>query len=146
MFKIIISKRPYNIILLISVQVKVSHISLNIVERIFSPSMDFALFFVESGEAFCGNGIVEQGEECDCGYEEECTDVCSNPRRTGGQNNDLSCTRKINPNTYMKYECRYVTFLTKISRLSLKFHSPLKFCLIEIFHFIFLKYYLQHCQ
>uniref|UniRef100_A0A348G5Z3 ADAM10 endopeptidase n=1 Tax=Odontomachus monticola TaxID=613454 RepID=A0A348G5Z3_ODOMO len=32
--------------------------------------------------AFCGNKIVEAGEECDCGYDdEECTDKCCYPRQ-----------------------------------------------------------------
>lgn len=38
--------------------------------------------------AFCGNGIVEQGdgtpgekpEDCDCGYKNECTETCCHPR------------------------------------------------------------------
>ena len=38
--------------------------------------------------AFCGNGIVEQGdgtpgekpEQCDCGYKNECTETCCHPR------------------------------------------------------------------
>lgn len=67
----------------------------------------------ESGKAFCGNGIVEEGEECDCGYEEDCTDTCCNPRRTGVGDNSNSCTRKINPSTGSKYDCRYskLTFI-----------------------------------
>ncbi|XP_077419472.1 disintegrin and metalloproteinase domain-containing protein 10 isoform X1 [Vanacampus margaritifer] len=32
--------------------------------------------FVVSGEPICGNGIVETGEECDCGYSDQCTDPC----------------------------------------------------------------------
>ncbi|XP_025152954.1 disintegrin and metalloproteinase domain-containing protein 10 isoform X1 [Harpegnathos saltator] len=32
--------------------------------------------------AFCGNKIVEAGEECDCGYDDdECTDKCCYPRQ-----------------------------------------------------------------
>ncbi|XP_062945511.1 disintegrin and metalloproteinase domain-containing protein 10 isoform X2 [Cynocephalus volans] len=32
--------------------------------------------FVESGQPICGNGMVEQGEECDCGYSDQCKDDC----------------------------------------------------------------------
>lgn len=30
----------------------------------------------ESGQPICGNGIVEPGEECDCGYIDQCNDTC----------------------------------------------------------------------
>jgi len=37
--------------------------------------------FKESNGAFCGNKIVEQGEECDCGFDEaECAEQCCYPR------------------------------------------------------------------
>ncbi|XP_061599533.1 disintegrin and metalloproteinase domain-containing protein 10 [Cololabis saira] len=32
--------------------------------------------FVESGQPICGNGLVEEGEECDCGYIDQCKDEC----------------------------------------------------------------------
>ncbi|XP_061610773.1 disintegrin and metalloproteinase domain-containing protein 10 [Phyllopteryx taeniolatus] len=32
--------------------------------------------FVVSGQPICGNGLVEEGEECDCGYSDECADIC----------------------------------------------------------------------
>lgn len=36
------------------------------------------LFFLpaESGQPICGNGLVEPGEECDCGYSDQCKDQC----------------------------------------------------------------------
>ncbi|KAK0168219.1 hypothetical protein PV327_002044 [Microctonus hyperodae] len=38
--------------------------------------------FTASAGAFCGNKIVEAGEECDCGYDYiECTDKCCYPRQ-----------------------------------------------------------------
>lgn len=37
--------------------------------------------FTASAGAFCGNKIVEAGEECDCGYDDkECKDQCCYPR------------------------------------------------------------------
>uniref|UniRef100_A0AAQ4PCE3 Disintegrin and metalloproteinase domain-containing protein 10 n=1 Tax=Gasterosteus aculeatus aculeatus TaxID=481459 RepID=A0AAQ4PCE3_GASAC len=32
--------------------------------------------FVESGQPICGNGLVEPGEDCDCGYSDQCRDQC----------------------------------------------------------------------
>ncbi|KAK3094401.1 hypothetical protein FSP39_001269 [Pinctada imbricata] len=49
--------------------------------------------FEVSGQASCGNGIVEDGEECDCGYEEDCTDTCCNPKITG-QDRSIDCKLK----------------------------------------------------
>lgn len=36
----------------------------------------FYLLSSESGQPICGNGMVEQGEECDCGYSDQCKDEC----------------------------------------------------------------------
>ncbi|XP_069703411.1 disintegrin and metalloproteinase domain-containing protein 10 isoform X1 [Periplaneta americana] len=56
--------------------------------------------FTASEGAFCGNKIVEAGEECDCGYDDdECTDRCCYPRLLN-ENDKLrnssarSCARK----------------------------------------------------
>ncbi|CAB3236817.1 unnamed protein product [Arctia plantaginis] len=52
--------------------------------------------------AFCGNKIVEVGEECDCGYDEnECKDKCCYPRLLSTiekEKNDTAkgCTRRAN--------------------------------------------------
>ncbi|CAH1975743.1 unnamed protein product [Acanthoscelides obtectus] len=37
--------------------------------------------FTEPKVAICGNGVVEEGEECDCGWEEDCDDECCFPMR-----------------------------------------------------------------
>ncbi|KAL1505705.1 hypothetical protein ABEB36_005210 [Hypothenemus hampei] len=56
--------------------------------------------FSASAGAFCGNKIVEAGEECDCGYDDnECQDKCCYPRILSfedKQNNDtaVGCTRR----------------------------------------------------
>ncbi|XP_013165147.1 PREDICTED: disintegrin and metalloproteinase domain-containing protein 10 [Papilio xuthus] len=52
--------------------------------------------------AFCGNKIVEAGEECDCGYDEnECKDRCCYPRQLSAYDRERNttakgCTRKAN--------------------------------------------------
>ncbi|XP_059220422.1 disintegrin and metalloproteinase domain-containing protein 10 isoform X2 [Stomoxys calcitrans] len=56
--------------------------------------------FKVSEGAFCGNKIVEQGEECDCGFnEDECKDKCCYPRLISEYDLSLNssargCTRR----------------------------------------------------
>jgi len=58
--------------------------------------------------AFCGNKIVEDGEECDCGYDDgECDDKCCYPRQVSDRDRRLNssargCARRV------QTECRYV--------------------------------------
>lgn len=48
-----------------------------------------------SAGAFCGNKIVEAGEECDCGYDkEECEDPCCYPRQVSPEDRELNATAK----------------------------------------------------
>lgn len=57
--------------------------------------------FTASAGAFCGNKIVEDGEECDCGYDDkECKDQCCYPKvmnqRDIEQNRTATgCTRRF---------------------------------------------------
>ncbi|XP_033724952.1 disintegrin and metalloproteinase domain-containing protein 10-like isoform X1 [Pecten maximus] len=39
--------------------------------------------FKQSGVAFCGNGLVEGDEECDCGYLDDCQDKCCHAKKSG---------------------------------------------------------------
>ncbi|XP_014233900.1 disintegrin and metalloproteinase domain-containing protein 10 isoform X1 [Trichogramma pretiosum] len=56
--------------------------------------------FNASAGAFCGNKIVEEGEECDCGYDDdECADRCCYPRQVSvleriKNQTAKGCTRK----------------------------------------------------
>lgn len=54
--------------------------------------------FSASAGAFCGNKIVEAGEECDCGYDDnECQENCCYPRilsQEDRQRNAVGCRRK----------------------------------------------------
>jgi len=58
----------------------------------------------ESGVQFCGNGLVEGDEECDCGYEEDCKDKCCNPKHSGQQSSDECKLKK--DSSGKQYECR----------------------------------------
>lgn len=51
--------------------------------------------FKASEGAFCGNKIVESGEECDCGFnDEECNDKCCYPREISEHDLSLNATAK----------------------------------------------------
>ncbi|XP_050312944.1 disintegrin and metalloproteinase domain-containing protein 10 isoform X2 [Anthonomus grandis grandis] len=56
--------------------------------------------FKASAGAFCGNKIVEAGEECDCGYDDnECRDKCCYPRYISAEDrlnnpNAVGCRRR----------------------------------------------------
>lgn len=58
--------------------------------------------FSASAGAFCGNKIVEAGEECDCGYDDnECHDMCCYPRIVSHEDKKLNssatgCRRRAN--------------------------------------------------
>ncbi|KAJ8977438.1 hypothetical protein NQ317_000160 [Molorchus minor] len=57
--------------------------------------------FTASAGAFCGNKIVEAGEECDCGYDDnECQDKCCYPRIISLEDKQynktaVGCTRRF---------------------------------------------------
>jgi disintegrin and metalloproteinase domain-containing protein 10 len=63
--------------------------------------------FTESEGAFCGNKIVEDGEECDCGFNDsECDEQCCYPRvnsENESTNKLRRCTLKTNTNR--KVQC-----------------------------------------
>ncbi|XP_048828902.1 disintegrin and metalloproteinase domain-containing protein 10-like [Brienomyrus brachyistius] len=47
--------------------------------------------FVESGQPICGNGLVEAGEQCDCGYSDQCKEQCC---YDANQPDNLKCKLK----------------------------------------------------
>lgn len=52
--------------------------------------------FTEPQKAICGNGVVEAGEECDCGWEEDCDEPCCHPMRNSPKKHQQPCTLRPN--------------------------------------------------
>jgi len=52
----------------------------------------FVFFIAEPQVSLCGNGVVEEGEECDCGWEEDCRDSCCFPQRRYPPSEETPCT------------------------------------------------------
>ncbi|KAL0132759.1 hypothetical protein PUN28_000474 [Cardiocondyla obscurior] len=48
--------------------------------------------FTEPQVSLCGNGVVEEGEQCDCGWEEDCRDSCCFPQRRYPPPAETPCT------------------------------------------------------
>ncbi|XP_050543022.1 disintegrin and metalloproteinase domain-containing protein 10 isoform X2 [Daktulosphaira vitifoliae] len=53
--------------------------------------------FTEPQTSICGNGVVEPGEECDCGWEEDCKDACCFPQRRYSPPEEPPC--RLTPNS-----------------------------------------------
>lgn len=53
---------------------------------------DYMYSLTEPQTALCGNGVVEEGEECDCGWEEDCLEECCWPQRTNAPVDQKPCT------------------------------------------------------
>ncbi|XP_072760043.1 disintegrin and metalloproteinase domain-containing protein 10 [Anoplolepis gracilipes] len=53
--------------------------------------------FTEPQVSLCGNGVVEEGEQCDCGWEEDCRDSCCFPQRRYLSTGETPCT--LTPNS-----------------------------------------------
>lgn len=51
-------------------------------------------FLPEPQSSICGNGVVEDSEECDCGWEDECKETCCVPQTGRTNSDDVPCTLK----------------------------------------------------
>ena len=65
---------------------------------------------VEPQMAICGNGVVEEGEECDCGWEEDCLEDCCWPQRTKYAANQVHFAHKI---------CKSVHLILSLKKINL---------------------------
>ncbi|XP_077569691.1 disintegrin and metalloproteinase domain-containing protein 10 [Stigmatopora nigra] len=75
---------------------KFSSCSIDLISAILSTKKDQC--FVVSGQPICGNGLVEEGEECDCGYSDQCTnDCCYNANEEAGKRCKLQPGKSCSP-------------------------------------------------
>ena len=90
---------------------------------------------IASAGAFCGNKIVEAGEECDCGYDDvECVDKCCYPRQVSDYDKSHNETAK-GCNRRKGTQCRCDLISTyEIKKKILRFRSRLTDLFIITFH------------
>lgn len=74
-------------------------------------SLNF-LLSSESGQPICGNGMVEAGEQCDCGYSDQCKDRCCH---SANEPDGIKCKLKL------ETKCRYVLRVERPLQLSWMF-------------------------
>lgn len=70
----------------------------------------------EPSVSLCGNGVVEEGEECDCGWEEDCSDSCCFPQRRYQSDKEPPC--KLTPGSVCSPSQVRITFNKNILSLT----------------------------
>ncbi|XP_022109879.1 disintegrin and metalloproteinase domain-containing protein 10-like [Acanthaster planci] len=61
--------------------------------------------FVSSDRPVCGNHILNENEECDCGYDDQCTDRCCNARQSAKSASEDVNACKLATNGGVKAVC-----------------------------------------
>ena len=82
--------------------------------------------------ALCGNGVVEEGEECDCGWEEDCEEECCWPQRTDYPKGQKPCTLRPNkpcsPTQVIKRLLYFLIFLFRHCKRLIKSRAATYIC------------------
>ena len=52
-----------------------------VLDAVFNERFSKVNCFEAKQAEFCGNNIIEKGEQCDCGYKEDCKDQCCYGRK-----------------------------------------------------------------
>jgi hypothetical protein len=93
-------------------------------------SIFFFSLCIEPQQSICGNGVVEPGEHCDCGWEEDCEDKCCYPMSKHPRFDEKPCTLTKRLVNLMKINFIYLSVASCVCLLStddlLSFNFPEK--------------------
>ncbi|KAH6931121.1 hypothetical protein HPB50_022245 [Hyalomma asiaticum] len=95
--------------------------------------------FSEPQDSICGNEVVEAGEECDCGWEDDCLEPCCFPMRSNPPRDEPPC--KLRPNVVCRRVICRRRETTLVPLLTLAMSRPQ-----ECTGSICIAYGLQSCQ
>lgn len=100
---------------------------INVINNLNQTDPSKFCFVSQSSSSFCGNGIVEPGEECDCGFDDDCKDICCYSASNTTNGCKLKPNARCSPTqgTCCTNECLFLSSSTIC--------SPSSTCLLDVY-------------